>query len=105
MTCSHDFAFRLNTWRCYDAVDAVGNKQTGAAGGQGGGNKGGDGVSKKKLISEMGGVSRRGIVHDVPGVIRGGLDMVEAVKAAAPAVAATQHAVFGDDSDDEPPPL
>jgi hypothetical protein len=31
--------------------------------------------------------------------------MVEAVKAAAPAVAATQHAVFGDDSDDEPPPL
>ena len=65
--------------------------------------KGGGG--KKKLISEMGGVSLRGIVHDAPGVIRGGLDMVEAVKPPAPAVAAAQHAVFGDDSDDEPPPL
>lgn len=68
---------------------------------------GGEGVAggKKKLISEMGGVSLRGIVRDAPGVIKGGLDMVEAVKPPAPAVAAAQHAVFGNDSDDEPPPL
>ena len=78
-------------------VDAVDGK------GKGGG--AGEGAGKKKLISEMGGVSLRGIVKDAPGVIKGGLDMVEAIKPAAPAVAAAQHAVFGDDSDDEPPPL
>ena len=88
-------------------VDGVDKKN--AAGGEGGGGGAGAGAGgngKKKLISQMGGVSLRGIVRDAPGVIKGGLDMVEAVKPPAPAVAAAQHAVFGDDgSDDEPPPL
>ena len=90
-----------------DAVDNKNNKKHGDGSGNGGKDKHGDGGDgrKKKLISEMGGVSIRGIVKDAPGVIKGGLDMVESVKAPAPAVAAAQHAVFGDDSDDEPPPL
>ena len=55
------------------------------------------------LVSEMGGVRLRGIV-DAPGA-GGGLDMTERVADPAPAVAAKQHAVYGDDDDDEPPPL
>lgn len=54
-------------------------------------------------VSEMGAVRLRGIV-DAPGA-GGGMDMTERVAEPAPAVAAKQHAVYGDDDDDEPPPL
>ena len=63
-----------------------------------------------ELVSEMGAVSIRGIVRDAPaGADLGGhlLEAKERVRPAkAPATAAPQTAVYGDEGDDdEPPPL
>ena len=48
----------------------------------------------------------RSTVTDVDGAVGGALGAAERVQAPTrPAAAAKQHAVYGDDSDDEPPPL
>ena len=66
---------------------------------------GGGGGGSNKLIKELGAVSLQNIVTDTNSAIGGGLDISETVKAPAPATLATQHAVYGDDSGEEPPPL
>lgn len=59
------------------------------------------------LIRDLGDVSlRRGVVTDTDVAVGGALDARERVRdPSGPASAAKQHAVYGDDSDDEPPPL
>ena len=60
------------------------------------------------LIRAIDGVSlgARGVVTDTENAVGGALDVREVVRVpSGPASAAKQHAVYGDDSDDEPPPL
>ena len=60
------------------------------------------------LIQDLGGVSlgARGVVTDTENAVGGALDVREVVNVpSGPASVAKQHAVYGDDSDDEPPPL
>ena len=58
------------------------------------------------LIKKLGNVGLRNIVTDTHRAIGGGGDIIsEALQPPAPAVAATQTAVYGSESDDEPPEL
>ena len=61
----------------------------------------------RDLVRDLGGVSlSRGAVTDTDRAVGGAIDMRERVAPpSGPAAAAKQHAVYGDDSDDEPPPL
>ena len=68
---------------------------------------GGSSPIGRDLVRDLGGVSlSRGAVTDTDRAVGGAIDMRERVAPpSGPAAAAKQHAVYGDDSDDEPPPL
>ena len=69
---------------------------------------GGSSPSGRHLVRDLGGVSlSRGAVTDTDRAVGGAIDTRPSRVAppSGPAAAAKQHAVYGDDSDDEPPPL